>query len=61
MFLFRTSFDDNYKPNQKFPILPSQYQPEIIGAESFTSPIRSNPENYPGDYWAQFDDPNYFI
>lgn len=57
--LFRTKTDDNYKPNQQFPLLPSQFQPEIIGAENFTSPIRSNPQNYPGDYWGQFDESNY--
>jgi hypothetical protein len=28
--------DVNYKPNLTFPIIPSQYQPEIIGAESLT-------------------------
>jgi hypothetical protein len=35
--LFRTMTDVNYKPNLTFPIIPSQYQPEIIGAESLTS------------------------
>jgi hypothetical protein len=34
--LFRTMTDVNYKPNLTFPIIPSQYQPEIIGAESLT-------------------------
>ena len=38
-----------------FPILPSQYQPEILGAELFNSPIVSNPQNYPGNFYAQFD------
>jgi hypothetical protein len=38
-----------------FPILPSQYQPEIMGAEVFSSPIVSNPNNYPGSYFGQFD------
>ena len=47
--------DVNYKPNQTFPIIPSQYQPEIIGAESFSSPIVSTPQNYPGSYFGQFD------
>jgi hypothetical protein len=28
--LFRTMTDVNYKPNLTFPIIPSQYQPEII-------------------------------
>jgi hypothetical protein len=53
--LFRTLTDVNYKPNLSFPIIPSQYQPEIIGAESFSSPIVSNPQNYPGSYLGQFD------
>ncbi len=58
--LFRTMFDENYKPNLTFPILPSQYQPEIIGAAlngslNFTSPIVANPVNYPGSYYGQFD------
>ena len=53
--LFRTMVDVNYKPNQTFPIIPSQYQPEIIGAESFNSPIVSTPQNYPGSYFGQFD------
>ena len=53
--LFRTLSDVNYKPNLVFPILASQYQPEILGAELFSSPIVSNPQNYPGSYFAQFD------
>jgi hypothetical protein len=53
--LFRTTYDNNYKPNLTFPILPSQYQPEILGAELFNSPIVSFPQNYPGSYFAQFD------
>lgn len=53
--LFRTMTNDNYKPNMSFPILPSQYQPEIIGAENFTNPIVNTPEDYPGNYYAQFD------
>ena len=53
--LFRTNFDVNYKPNLIFPILPSQYQTEIIGAELFNSPIVSSPQNYPGSYFGHFD------
>lgn len=53
--LFRTRFDSNYKPNMSYPILPSQYQPEIIGSEIFSSPIVSTPQNYPGNHYAQFD------
>ena len=53
--LFRTIADINYKPGMIFPIIPSQYQPEIIGAELFSSPIVSNPTQYPGSYYGQFD------
>jgi hypothetical protein len=53
--LFRTKFNDNYKPNMVFPILPSQYQPEILGSEVYSSPIVSNPSSYPGNYFGQFD------
>jgi hypothetical protein len=53
--LFRTMYDTNYKPNLTFPIVPSQYQAEIMGAENFTSPIVSSPLNYPGSYFGQFD------
>lgn len=53
--LFRIHSDNNYKPNLVFPIIPSQYQPEIIGAELFTSPIVNTPQNYPGSYFGHFD------
>lgn len=53
--LFRTTYDVNYKPNMQFPIIPSQYQPEILGAENFQSPIVNSPLNYPGSYFGQFD------
>ena len=53
--LFRTMKDVNYMPSKSFPIIPSQYQPEIIGAESFNSPIVNTPQNYPGSYFGQFD------
>lgn len=57
--LFRTKADNNYKPNGIFPILPSEIQPEIVGAEIFTNPIVSTPQNYPGGYWGQFDTEYY--
>jgi len=53
--LFRTSVDVNYKPGMVFPIIPNQYQPEILGAELFSSPIVSSPQNYPGSYFGHFD------
>lgn len=57
--LFRTTYDVNYKPNLTFPILPSQYQPEILGAELFNSPIVNSPKNYPGSYFGLFDTPDF--
>lgn len=53
--LFRLTNDDNYSPNLQFPIIPSQIQPEIVGAEIFSNPIVNTPQNYPGDYYGQFD------
>ena len=56
--LFRTSFDSNYTTDLQFPILPSQFQPEILGAENFSNPLVQNPSNYPGDQYAQYDNDN---
>jgi hypothetical protein len=53
--LFRTKVDLNYRPGMIFPIIPNQYQPEIVGAELFSSPIVSSPQNYPGGYYGDFD------
>ncbi|NBU48482.1 MAG: hypothetical protein EBS34_13790, partial [Flavobacteriales bacterium] len=53
--LFRIGSDVNYKPNLTVPILPRQYQAEILGAQNFDSPIVSSPQNYPGTYYGQFD------
>ena len=57
--LFRTIADANYKPGLSFPIRPNQYQPEIIGAELFSSPIVNDPLSYPGSYYGQFDTPDF--
>lgn len=57
--LWRTMVDNNYKPNSKFPILPNQIQQEIQGGENANNPILTNPSNYPGDIWAQFDEPDF--
>ena len=57
--LFRTMVDYNYGPNLTYPILPRQYQSEILGAESFNSPIVSDPQDYPGSYYGQFDTNDY--
>jgi len=56
--LFRTTFDNNYSPNLQYPLLPSQFQPEIQGAENFNSPIVKNPQDFPGDRFAQYDNDN---
>ncbi len=57
--LFRTIADANYKPGLVFPIRPNQYQPEIVGAELFSSPIVNDPLSYPGSYYGQFDSPDF--
>lgn len=56
--LFGIRDDSNYKPNLEIPILADEIQTEIIGAESLNSPIRTNPQNYPGSFYGQFDTPN---
>lgn len=53
--LFGTRSTTNYYPNLELPVLSDEIQDEIIGAESLNSPIRTNPENYPGSYFGQFD------
>ena len=53
--LFRTTFDDNYAPDLRYPLLPTQFQAEIIGAEDFSSPIVSRPQDYPLDFYAIYD------
>ena len=59
--LFEIVSDLNYSPGLQYPILPTQDQPEIIGAENFSSPIITNPEAYPGDQYAQFDGDQKYI
>jgi len=53
--LFGTRDNTNYYPNLELPILSSEIQDEIYGAESLNNPIRSNPQNYPGSFYGQFD------
>jgi hypothetical protein len=53
--LFGTRDNTNYYPNLEIPILPAEIQTEIIGAESLNSPIRTNPQDYPGSFYGQFD------
>jgi hypothetical protein len=50
--------DTNYYPSLELPLLSSQIQTEIRGAENLTSPIRQDPGDYPGSYYGQFDDTN---
>ena len=53
--LFGVRDNSNYYPNLEVPILANEIQTEIIGAESLNSPIRTNPQDYPGSYFGQFD------
>lgn len=57
--LWNTMNDNNYKPNSLFPILASEIQAEIQGGENPNNPILTNPTNYPGDIWGQFDTPSF--
>lgn len=56
--LFKLNTNLNYYPNLELPILSDQIQPEIVGAENLTSPIRVNPSNYPGGFYGLFDTDN---
>lgn len=53
--LFGIRNNVNYQPGLEVPILSSEIQREIVGAESLNSPIRKNPSDYPGSYFGQFD------
>lgn len=53
--LFGIRDNTNYFPNLEVPILADEIQTEIIGAESLNSPIRTNPQDYPGSFFGQFD------
>ena len=53
--LFGIRNNTNYYPNLEIPILAGEIQTEIVGADSLNSPIRTNPENYPGSFFGQFD------
>ena len=43
----------------EIPILADEIQREIVGSESLNSPIRTDPQNYPGSYFGQFDTADY--
>lgn len=53
--LFSINDNTNYYPALEMPILPQEQQEEIVGAENTNSPIRLNPENYPGTHYGYFD------
>ena len=53
--LFGTRSTTNYYPNLEIPILADEIQTEIVGAESLNSPIRTDPQDYPGSFFGQFD------
>jgi len=53
--LFETQTNTNYYPGLNIPILDDQIQDEIIGSENLSSPIRTNPNDYPGSYFGYFD------
>jgi len=53
--LFGIRSNTNYYPNLEIPILSDEIQTEIIGAESLNSIIRTNPQDYPGSFYGQFD------
>lgn len=53
--LFNIENNTNYYPGLEMPILPAEQQEEIVGSENTNSPIRLNPENYPGTYFGYFD------
>jgi len=53
--LFETVTNTNYYPGLELPILPEEIQQEINGAEYLSSPIRTNPGDFPGSYFGYFD------
>ena len=53
--LFEIEDNTNYYPGLEMPVLPQEQKPEIEGAENTNSPIRLNPENYPGTFFGYYD------
>ena len=53
--LFHNDNTSNYYPGMEMPVLPQEQQVEINGSENTNSPIRKNPENYPGTFFGYFD------
>lgn len=56
--LFTIIDNMNYYPNLELPILPEQIQDRIVGSENIQSPIRQNPEEYPGSSYGYYDTDN---
>ena len=53
--IFEIVHNTNYYPGLELPILADEIQPEINGAEYLSSPIRTNPSDYPGSYFGYYD------
>jgi hypothetical protein len=53
--LFEIEQNTNFYPSLEMPIMSIEQQEEIFGSENTNSPIRLNPENYPGTYFGYFD------
>jgi len=53
--LFETNQNTNYYPGLEIPILDEQIEDEIIGSENLSSPIRTDPNDYPGSYFGYYD------
>lgn len=53
--LWEINANSNYYPSLELPILADEIQSEIKGAEYLSSPIRTNPGDYPGSYFGYFD------
>lgn len=53
--LFEIFDNNNYYPSLEMPILAIEQQEEIVGSENTNSPIRLEPQNYPGTYYGYFD------
>lgn len=53
--LFKSEATNNYYPDLEIPILPSEIQEYIVGAEYSNSPIRMKPQDYPGSAYGYFD------
>ena len=53
--LYNITDNLNYYPNLELPILSTEIQEEILSAENLDSPIRQDPNSYPGNWYGFFD------